>query len=206
MNTTLEQISQIVDDTQVSERTVNHLFTILQNGADGNCLFYSIHQSLHGNQSDGRTYRKMICDFYKTFDKKQTYPMDSLEEKIQIAMLGTPKTHAKKICTNFEFAHYIDVIILAKLLNIKILVFVRNNALKTYSVGSFATRAPEHIVYLHYNGVDHFEALVQSRVQSRQVLQQRAKENYILPRIIPRNTRVLQQDQRVRLYVHRIVL
>ena len=167
MPTTVEQINQIVDDTKVSKRTVDQLFTILKNDADGNCLFYSISQSLHGNQSKAGTYRKYVCDFYRTFDQDRTYPMDSLEEKIQLAMLGTEKTHAKIICKELKWAHYIDIIILAKLLNIKIIVFARNNELQSYSMGAFTTQTPKHIVYLHYNGRDHYEALIPKSVDTK---------------------------------------
>ena len=148
--------------------TFNTLFAVLENGADGNCLFESIEQL--NNTFTHAKLRKQVCDYYKTFDTEQTYEDDSLEERLKIQMSvdnieyhattgkELKRTHDKKICVNKTYAGMMDIFVIAMLLRSNI-VLLNGNEEDNFTVQpiKFANDAP--IMFIKFNGVDHYEAL-----------------------------------------------
>jgi hypothetical protein len=154
---------------------VHEHFTILENEADGNCLFLSVAQLVPSK--DHTILRKEVCKFYKTFDREGQYTEDSLEEKLAIAYITdnieyhkkTRKplkiTHDKRVCKNLEYAGIMDIIVICILLQ-KNIVLLTQNEDGFYSFGAYKFSPDVETLFIHYNGVDHFEAMVYKSLES----------------------------------------
>ena len=165
---TIDDINNISEDTQftreeIDREVIDKLFLIKQNNADGNCLFESVSQCLHNNMSKSSKYRKLVCDFYKTFENRNIYPAGSFEETIFLALLvfnndnNDQTDHSIKICQNKIYVNTADIHILANKLKINIFIFFvkENIRIIPYLVPNSSTN-----IYLKYNGINHYEALL----------------------------------------------
>ena len=161
MISSIDDINNLTTDMQISQAVVNTLFSIKKNGADGNCLFYSVSQSLHNNQSKAKNYRKLACDFYKKFDTTSQFSEDSLENKIKMSILGhvgEDENHSTEICKNLEYANYTDIFILADILKINIFIFHYID--RSCNIYPILNPNGSRNIYVKYNGVDHYEAMI----------------------------------------------
>ena len=154
-----DEIDQLQSDRTFTCHEIESLFNVINNGADGNCLFYSVSQQMVGNQSKAKEYRQMVCDFYKTFNTNRQYPSDSLEEKIQMSLIGE-ESHKDQVCKNLDWAQSPDIYVLVKLLNIRIIIFnfLRDRVTAT-PYTAHPTAKNERTLYIKFNGTDHYEAL-----------------------------------------------
>ena len=66
--------------------------------------------------------------------------------------------HCIGICVFPEYAQMQDLIVLVKLLKLKVIIFHKVN--KVYHCLPLSHPSPTAIVYLHYNGRDHYEAMI----------------------------------------------
>lgn len=163
---TYDIIDDLNGEQSFPRAEVDALFMTQTNLADGNCLFYSVLQSLSPKMSkahlldNAAKLRQRVCDFYATFDATQTYPSDSLEEKIAF-LVQLDNGHTSDICVDQEYAEMPDIFVLAHVLPLKIVLFHLVSESR-YHVSVISNHLPKRTVYLRYNGVDHYEAFVKA--------------------------------------------
>jgi len=173
----LAELSSLANSqNQISAEVFKSRYTVLENAADGNCLFLSIAQL--DPRRNHRELRKAVCDYYKTFDPEGQYPPDSLEEKLQIAYI-TDNTeyhrttgrelkvkHDKRICKNLEYAGIMDIIVLCIIIQKNVLLFSRTDDdsegadIEPYSFGAYEHSPGAETLLIRFNGTNHYEALI----------------------------------------------
>lgn len=163
---TYDTIDDLTEEQLFPSDVIDALFMRQKNGADGNCLFYSVLQSLLPTMSknhlvsNAAVLRQRVCDFYTTFDENDTYPPDSLQQQIALSMMQDDG-HRTDICVDQEYAEMQDIFVLAHLMQLKIVLFHLIPS-KMYRVSVVTHHQPKRTVYLRYNGVDHYEAFVKA--------------------------------------------
>ena len=132
MPQTLESIHRS-NDAVVPQRDVDALFRKLKNGADGNCFFYSLSQSLSshegkkGKPGEADVMREQICQLYRRFDRTKRYPDGSLEDRLVTALIGPEMddaSYTQQACEDFEYVQTPEIIAAAMLYKIRIVLFM----------------------------------------------------------------------------------
>lgn len=167
-DTTISLLQSYMVNNAIPDNTFDTLFTVLENNADGNCLFESVEQI-----NDIFTHaqlRRLVCDYYKSFDKNKIYDNDSLENHLQIQMIGDntefhartgkelKRTHEKRICVSREYAGMMDIMVIAMILHSNIVLLIANEHDYTVHPIKVANDAP--IMFIKFNGINHYEALI----------------------------------------------
>jgi hypothetical protein len=172
----------------ISEELVHKHFEIMENRADGNCLFESIEQLHDVSAEDLRHY---VCIFYKFFDFHKLREENTLEEMLYFAGLAgdnvdydvhnkprkTP--HSQNICSDKEYAGIMDIIVIAMIVQRPIFLFhLIGDKYKVdeYSHKSFLNH--KEPIYIKFDGEYHFEALmVKQKSRSRSNSRSKSKSN-----------------------------
>jgi len=175
-DTTISLLQSYMVNNTIPDDKFNTLFTVLENNADGNCLFESVEQLVGINnistaaKSTAANLRKQVCDYYKSFDKEKIYDEDSLEGKLKIQMSvdnaefhartgkELKRLHEKRICVSKEYAGMMDIMVIAMILRSNIVLLIANEHDFTVHPIKFANDAP--IMFIKFNGEDHYEALI----------------------------------------------
>jgi uncharacterized protein (DUF3820 family) len=136
-------------------------FEVLPVRGDGNCLFYSIEQL--DKKYDYKELRKLVCKYYKKFDKGGNYPEGSIGYNLQMQMLADNEEndgtlHENNICENLEWAGVMDVIALTAILKKNIILMNMVNG--GYAPQPFIYKDEAKTIFVKYNGRDHFEPIL----------------------------------------------
>ena len=139
----------------------NKYFEVLPAKGDGNCLFYSVEQL--DKKYDYKELRKLVCKYYKKFDKNGNYPEGSIGYKLQMQMIADNDEddgtlHEHKICNNLQWAGIMDVIALTAILkkNIILMIMTRGG----YVPQPFMYKDEAKTIFVKYNGENHFEPIL----------------------------------------------
>jgi hypothetical protein len=164
------EVHNISSEIHMSVDAINSLFNVLENPADGNCLFYAISQCLYnGSYTKHNEIRKKVCDFYKTFDFERDYPEGSLEYKLKMELLFDEDNHKKQVCKggtkNPVWGIGADITAIAILYKINIITFnLFVNNLNEYRV--IPVKSPEFTktIYIRLDASigdeEHYEAMI----------------------------------------------
>uniref|UniRef100_A0A6C0EKS8 OTU domain-containing protein n=1 Tax=viral metagenome TaxID=1070528 RepID=A0A6C0EKS8_9ZZZZ len=129
----MESLHDIKDGVTklLPKEDIDRLFHYLPNGADGNCFFYAVSQSispiyrnlLHGKPGEAESIRAGLCEFYRIFNREANYDSESLMGKIQTSLYGVGERHTNDMCRDKTYAEETDVLATALYLDIEIMVF-----------------------------------------------------------------------------------
>lgn len=168
----------------ISDTEFDSYFKIISNKADGNCLFESIEHRLiyseyefkHGITSSTKI-RKMVGNFYKTFDREFDYPDNTIEYRIKMGILfdniDDEMPHEFNICNDNVWASMTDVLICSLLFEMNINLYVKRvsfeiddnddddiNIVTKYELTKIDSQYNfTTTMNLLYSGENHFEAL-----------------------------------------------
>ena len=155
----------------LSIQDFNACFEVVNNNANGNCLFESIAHLLNGSLYEiinGVTtadeIRCMVGEFYKDFDKEINYPESTIEYNIKIGNIfdnmDDEMAHDYNICNDRVWASMTEVLICSLIFEININLYRYSAETNTFSLEKIRSQYnfPE-TVNLLYNGTNHFEAL-----------------------------------------------
>ena len=164
------EVYNISSEIHMSVDMVNSLFNVLENPADGNCLFYAISQCLYnGSYAKYSEIRKKVCDFYKIFDFEREYPEGTLEYKLKMELLFDEDNHKKQVCKggtkNPVWGIGADITAISILYKVNIITFnLFINNLNEYSV--IPVKSPEFVktIYIRLDASigeeEHYEAMI----------------------------------------------
>lgn len=167
-DTTISLLQSYMVNNTIPDNTFNTLFTVLENNANGNCLFESVEQI--NNIFTPAQLRRLVCDYYKSFDKEKIYDEDSLDGKLKIQMSvdnaefhartgkELKRLHEKRICVPKEYAGMMDIMVIAMILHSNIVLLIANEHDFTVHPIKVANDAP--IMFIKFNGINHYEALI----------------------------------------------
>jgi hypothetical protein len=138
-------------------------YYVVENNADGNCLFESIAMALceAGAAAVGAAeIREMVGNFYREFDKDINYPENTIEYKIKLGINydneDEEMQHDYNIWNDFVWASMTDVLICSVLFDVNIDLYDVNGAINEIRSQYDFGGEPLKILY---NEVNHFEAL-----------------------------------------------
>ena len=154
-------------------QTFKALFQVKRTGGDGNCLFNAI-EILTGIPNT--VSRKFVCDFYtnnKPSVLNEQAEIQYMFDNIDIDEKGVETNHSDNICNNLVYASILDAWILTQLVKRNIVLIIssapetgkkksyRTNLLEYHTLFK-KTKPPssEPELYIHFNGVNHYEALL----------------------------------------------
>ena len=153
--------------------TFKKRFQVKRTGGDGNCLFNAI-EILTGKSNEDS--RKFVCEFYKNHEPSVLneqaefqYMFDNIDKDEK----GVEIKHSDNICNNLVYASILDAWILTQLVKRNIVLIIssapetgkkksyRTNLLEYHTLFKKPkTRSSEPELYIHFNGVNHYEALL----------------------------------------------
>ncbi len=142
----------------ITPKNFNEFFVVRNAIGDGNCLFHSV--STLVPQYNHTQLRKMVCDYYKTFNRRRNYPDGTLKNFLKIQLISDDNLdnrilHERNICKNRVWGGMIDVIVLADVLNTNIIVMINYNG--NYYVNTVMHDENSPTIIIKYNGINHFE-------------------------------------------------
>lgn len=154
-----------------SSKQFGNLFRVVENAADGNCLFEAMEYLIDGSLYTldhglitAAEIREMVGQFYKEFDKDIEYPETTIEYRIKIGNIfdnfDEEMAHDYNIWNDKVWASMTDVLICSVLFSVNIDLWKYSPETDTYHVEKIRSQYnfPETISLL-YNGINHFEAL-----------------------------------------------
>lgn len=152
---------------QTSEQFHN-AFQVIENNADGNCLFESLEYLLQNVMSVSNTaseIREMVGNFYRNFDKDINYPESTIEYIIKIGNIfdnmDDDMQHDYNIWNDKSWASMTDVLICSLMFEININLYKYNKESNTYHLEEIKSQYNfTETINILYNGTNHFEALV----------------------------------------------
>ena len=153
--------------------TFKTLFQVKRTGGDGNCLFNAI-QILTGIPNGDS--RKFVCEFYKNLEPSvlnEQAEFQYMFDNTDIDEEGVEIKHSDNICNNLVYASILDAWILTQLVKRNIVLII-SSAPETGKKKSYRTNLLEYHtlfkkpktpsskpeLYIHFNGVNHYEALL----------------------------------------------
>ena len=165
----------------ISDTEFDSYFKIISNKADGNCLFESIEHRLiyseyefkHGITSSTKI-RKMVGNFYKTFDREFDYPDNTIEYRIKMGLLfdnmDDEMPHEFNICNDTVWASMTDLLICSLLFQMNIDLYIKHiwveedeDDIKIITSYELTKIESQHnftkTTKLLYSGENHFEAI-----------------------------------------------
>ena len=154
-------------------QTFKALFQVKRTGGDGNCLFNAIEILTGIPNGDSR---KFVCDFYKKHipsDLNEQAEFQYMFDNTDIDEEGVETKHSDNICNNLVYASILDAWILTQLVKCNIVLII-SSAPETGKKKSYRTNLLEYHtlfkktktpsskpeLYIHFNGVNHYEALL----------------------------------------------
>lgn len=154
--------------------TFKEHFQVKRTGGDGNCLFNAI-EILTGIPNT--VSRKFVCDFYtnnnKPSDLNEQAEFQYMFDNTDIDEEGVETNHSANICNNLVYASILDAWILTQLVKCNIVLIIssapetgkkksyRTNLLEYHTLfKKTKTPSSEPELYIHFNGVNHYEALL----------------------------------------------
>lgn len=168
----IDDINSSINEFKINTEQIDLLFDIITNSGQGNCLFFSLSQifSEDSSQKDHAKIRKMVCDFYKTFDLYNQYDADSIEQKIQLSLM-VDNTHYKKICKGKEWGTLADIYAISLIYKVNIILFsLFKEDPSQYLVIPIKSNENNRTIYLRYNTLneeeEHYEAMKPKTVNS----------------------------------------
>lgn len=168
------------------ESEFKDLFYNVSNSANGNCFFeameYLLIETLYPSKHDNMLptaseIRKMVGDFYKDFDMDIDYPSNTIEYNIKLGIMfdnidggeEDPASyniedmgikHIYNVYHDYVWASMTDVLVCALLFDVNIDLYKSCDDL--YCLEKITSQYNwKDTVCLYYNGINHFEALLQ---------------------------------------------
>lgn len=163
------------EDGKMTMDEFNKKYTTLENLADGNCMFMSVAQLLEGDSFTHDQLRDQVCEFHKNFVADPSdYPPDSFLQDLAISLQVTDPSdyyHKDRICNNFEYANFGDILILSHLLDRPFIVFINDADDTTIYIKRCNSQSNQPPIRLRYyyvdeetkkekGGGDHYEAVL----------------------------------------------
>ena len=161
------------EDDKMTMAEFKAKYTTLKNLANGNCLFLSVEQLDSSFQHD--QLRDQVCEFHKNFVADPSdYPPDSFLQDLAISLQVTDPSdyfHKDRICDNFEYANFGDILILSHLLDRPFIVFINDADDTTIYIKRCNSQSNQPPIRLRYyykdekrkkeeGGGDHYEAVL----------------------------------------------
>ncbi len=162
LNESLDLLESLKNNKGIlSFEDFDELFEIIPVNGDGNCLFYSI--EILNSKFTYSQLRDKVCDYYKMFRPSFRYKVDSLKYQLSFLMKYDNKEndgtfHRENICKDHEWASVMDIIAIALILENNIILMNKN--LDGYSIQPYILGPKFKTIFIKYNGINHFEALL----------------------------------------------
>ncbi len=172
----------IIDsNNQCLKSGLSESFFIKDNKADGNCLFYSIAESIYGDDTLHLEIREVVSNFYNTFRANpELYKEGSLLYKIAFSILydnidDDNSIHSDVIGTEGVYANFTDMMICAFVFDINIIMFdygietlpkKRGKKHNLINISRHATKVEINnelgicTIYIRFINKNHFEAMI----------------------------------------------
>lgn len=171
MHVTLDNVySQNIPDI-VYKNEIDILYKIIPNDSKGNCLFESISYGLYGSSNNHLQCRVNVCNYYKTYNPKNINNTD-LETRLSFNI--DDDDHYIKVGNLSEWGQETDILVSSIIYKVIIVVFssIKDNM---YHVLKYCPVGAIKIIYLRYNGYNHYEAMIPTEHSPKPIDNQETK-------------------------------